>query len=161
MLKRRIRLDFESLPEWMATAASSAKRKSLMSTFRSFVFALRCEKLNSFPSDVEWRKMPSVECPKACMSATAKKMPKRAGASRHPCFTPLQMSKGSEDWPSNCTTPFMLQWNDWIMLSNLDGHPIFPRIFKSPSWLTRSKALVRFINAKYSGCLCSLHFSCS
>ena len=47
------------------------------------------------------------------------------------------------------------------MLRRVGGHPIFFRILNNPSLLTKSKALVTSVEAKYSGLCCSLHFSCS
>ena len=41
------------------------------------------------------------------------------------------------------------------------GQLIFYRRLKSPLLLTRPKALVRSTKAMYSGCYCSLQFSCS
>ena len=50
-----------------------------------------------------------------------------------------------------------------MMLRSFGGHPtcILSRRVKRPFLLTKSKALVRSMNAIYSGCLCSRHFSCS
>ncbi len=63
----------------VATAASSAKENSLRVTARTLVFALSLEKLNNFPSDLVWRKVPSVGWPNACLRSTTKKIPNRVG----------------------------------------------------------------------------------
>ena len=97
--------------------------------------------------------------PKACLKSRAKKIPKRVGARTHPCLTLLRMSKGLEELPLNCTDPFMFVWKDSIMLYDFDGQPIFGRIWKRPSLLTRSNAFVRSMKAIYMGICCSLHFS--
>ena len=53
------------------------------------------------------------------------------------------------------------RWKDLMMLRSLGGHPILGRILKRPSPLTRSKAFVKSMKARKSGCLCSLHLSWS
>lgn len=65
--------------ECATSAVSSAKSMCLIGTRPTLVFALKREMLNSFPSDFVWRYMPSVDCPKACCSITAKEMQKRFG----------------------------------------------------------------------------------
>ena len=79
-------------------------------------------------------------------------IPKRVGASTQPCFTPLPMSsKGSETLLLNCTDPFVLEWKGSVKLCSLGGQPIFRSALKRPSLLTRSKALVRSMNATKQG----------
>jgi hypothetical protein len=62
-------------------------------------------------------------------------------------LAPLLMLKGVDVEPSTTTVPFMLSWKDLVMLSNFGGHPIFARILKRSSLLTRLKALVRSMKA--------------
>ena len=61
------------------------------------------------------------------------------------------MLKGAEVLPSNCTVACMLSWKDLIKLCSFGGHPIFRRMLKRPSLLTRSNALVRYMKAMNSG----------
>lgn len=53
----------------------------------------------------------------------------------------------------------MLLWKDSINLCSLGGQPIFGRILKRPTLLTRSNPLVRSMKATYRGICFSLHFS--
>ena len=85
--------------------------------------------------------------PKACLKSRAKKIPKGVEARTHPCLMLLRMSKDLEELPLNCTVLFMFVWKDSIMLCNFSGQPIFGRIWKSPSLLTRSNAFVRSMKA--------------
>lgn len=98
---------------------------------------------------------------KSSTSTSEKKMPKRMDASAQPCFTPFLIGKGPEAEPSYWTVPCISSWKDVIILRSLDGHPILCRRVNRPFLLIRSKALVRSINAIYSGFLYSRHFSCS
>ena len=67
-------------------------------------------------------------------------MPKRVGARTQPCFTPFLMSNGSDILHSYWMVAFTSSWKDLIMLCSLGGKPIFRRMLKSPSPLTRSNA---------------------
>ena len=140
---------------------STLRSMSLMMASRTFVLALRRPRLKSLPSDLVRRQIPSDAVPKACLKSRAKKIPKSVGARTYPCLTPLRMSKGLEELPLNCTVPFMSVWKDSIMLCNFGGQPIFGRIWKRSSLLTRSNAFVRSMKAIYRGICCSLHFSWS
>ena len=120
-----------------------------MRASQTFVLALRRPRLKSLPSDLVYRQIASDIVPKACLKSRAKKIPKSVEARTHPCLTSLRMSKGLEELPLNCTVPFMLVWKDSIMLCNRGGQPIFGRIWKRPSLLTRSNAFVRSMKAIY------------
>ena len=74
-----------------------------------------------------------------------KKMEKNVRA--HPCLTLLGMGKlpGSD--------PLCFTWSCW-------PGKFLGKDFHSPSWLTVSKALVRFMKAAYRPMFFSLHFSC-
>ena len=115
----------------------------------------------AFGSPSRCQQIPSNAVPKVCPKSRAKKIQKSVVARTHPCLKPLQMSKGLEELPLNCTVPFMFVWKDSIMLCNFGGQPIFGRIWKRPSLLTRSNAFVRSMKAIYRGICCSLHFSWS
>ena len=128
---------------------------------RTFVLALRPPRLKSLPSDLVRRQILSNAVPKACLKSRAKKIPKSVGARTHPRLTSLRMPKGLEELPLNCTFPFMFVWKDSIILCNFGGQPIFGRIWKRLSLLTRLKAFVRSMKATYKGICCSLHFSWS
>ncbi|GFR66032.1 hypothetical protein ElyMa_005547300 [Elysia marginata] len=130
-----------------------------MSTRCTFVFALRRNRLNKLPSLLVWGKMPSSYPRKARRRSREKKMPNSVSARTHPCFTPLLIWKGSEDQPSYWTVPTMPSRNEMIILRSLGGHPILGRSVKSPFRPARSNALVKSMNARYSGRLCSRHFS--
>ena len=120
---------------------------SLMRVTRTFVFALSLARLNNCQSDLVCKYTPSVEVPKAHLSSREKKMPKRVGARTQPCFTPFLMSSGSDILPSYWMVALISSWKDLIMLCSLGGKPIFRRMLKSPSLLTRSTALVRSMKA--------------
>ena len=107
--------------------------------------------MKSLPSDLVCRQILSDAVPKACLKSRAKKIPKSVGARTHPCLTPLQASKGLEELPLNCTVPFMLVWKDSIMLCNFCGQPIFSRIWKRLSLLTRSNAFLGSMKAIIQG----------
>ena len=132
-----------------------------MGASRTFVLALRQPRLKSLPSDLVCRQIPFDAVPKACLKSRAKKILKSIGARTHPCLTPLWMSKGLEELPLNYTVPFMFVWKDLIMLCNSGRQPIFGRIWKRLSLLTRSNAFVRSIKAIYRGICCTLLFSWS
>ena len=102
--------------------------------------------------------MPSLQSSNAwrCMG---KKNPKKAGARKQPCFTPLLTGKASEVAPLKQTVLRISSWKEVTMLCNLVGQPIFCRRLKSPLLLIRSKAFVRSMKEMYSGCRFSLHFS--
>ena len=57
--------------------------------------------------------------------------------------------------------PFMSVRKDFIRLCSFGGQPILSRALNRLSLLTRSKALVRSMNAMHSSFFCSLHFSWS
>ena len=124
---------------------------------RTFALALRRPKLKSLPSNQVRRQIPSGAVPKACLKSRAKKIPKSVGTRTHPCLTPLQMSKGLEELPLNCTAPFMFVWMDSIMFCNFGGQPIFGRIWKRPSLLTRSNAFARSMKAEIPASLWQNH----
>ena len=88
-------------------------------------------------------------------------MPKSVGARTHPWFTPPRISKGSDVASSYLTMPSMLLRKEEITLSSFGGQPILSSSMNSPLLLIRSNALIRSMNATYSGLLCSRHFSCS
>ena len=84
----------------VATAASSAKRKSLRHLTLTLVFAFNLAMLKSFPSDHALIYFPSVRDPNAFFSRTNKYIPNSVGAKTQPCLTPLLISKVSEMLPS-------------------------------------------------------------
>ena len=86
-------------------AASSANSISLISTFRTSVFARRRARLKRFPSLLVWRYTPSSDWLKAQDSSGEKKMPKSVGKSTQPCFTPLLIGKGF--WMSRRTGRYL------------------------------------------------------
>ena len=143
------------------TVASSANNMTLMRVSRTFVLTFRWARLKRLPSDLVCRQILSCAVPNACLRRRVKKIPKRIGASTQPYLTLLHISKGSERLPLNCTVHFMLEWKGSIKLCSLGGQPILQRALKRPSLLTRSKALVRLMNAMYRDIHCSLHFSWS
>lgn len=67
-------------------------------------------------------------------------------AQTQPCFTPLWISKGSEEELLKLTVRLMLLWKEVTMLITLGGQPIFFRKWKSPRRLTSSNVLVRLMN---------------
>ena len=101
--------------------------------------------------------MPSSDWLKAWGSSKEKKMPKSVGVSTHPCFTPLLIDKRAVG--ADCA--LMLSWKDSIILRSFGKQPILRNRVKRPPLLTKSKALVRSMNAMYNGRLGSRHFSCS
>ena len=105
------------------------------------------------------RQIPFEAVPKACLKSRTKTIPNSVGARTRHCLTPLRMSKGFEDLPLNCTVHFMFVWKDSIMVCNFGGQPIFGRIWKRSSLLTRSNAFMRSMKAICRGVCCSLHFS--
>ena len=133
---------------------------SLKRASRTFVLALRRPRLKSLPSDLVYRQIPLMLCQRR-LNRRAKRIPKSFGARTHPCLTPLRMSKGLEELMLNCAVPFMFVWKDSIMLCNFGGQPIFGRIWKRPSQLTRSNVFVTSMKAIYRGTCSSLHFSWS
>ena len=66
--------------------------------------------------------MPSVATSKSCFSRTAKKTRNKVGATTQRCFTPLQMSKGSDVEPSKQVT---------LMLSGTCLPFIFPPCYST------------------------------
>ena len=118
---------------------------------RTFVLALRRERLKSLSSERVRNKIPSVVVSKTCFSNRPKTVPKSIGARTKPCLTQLQISNGSEKLPLNCTVPFVSVWKDSTMLCRLGWQPMFGRTLKRPSLLTRSNALVRSMKAMYKG----------
>ena len=103
--------------------------------------------------------MPSLQSSNAYWRCMEKKITKRVGAGKQPCFTPLLTGKASEVTPLKQTVLCISSWKEVTMLCSLGGQPIFCRRLKSPLLLTRSKAFVRSMKAMYSVCCCSLHFS--
>ena len=78
------------------SAASSANSISLTYTSVTFVLARRRARLNSFPSDLVCRSIPSEEESKAYDRRREKKIPNNVGARTQPCLIPLQTGKGSD-----------------------------------------------------------------
>ena len=136
----------EGFPEWAVRDASSANSISLTYTSVPFVLARRRARLNSFPSDLVCRYIPSQEESKAYDRRREKKIPNNFGARTQPCLTPLQTGRGSNVEPSYTTVPFMSSWKETTMLRSLGGQPIFSSRRKNPFLLTKSKALVKSMN---------------
>ena len=146
---------------WATRAASSAKRRSWISLSCVLVWAWRRRRLKRLPSRryLTYTPSPSSKSTIACLSIMLKKMLKRAGARTQPCFTPLEMEKGSD------RSPFSLIWPRWFSCSwiticrNLGGQPSRSRMSQSPVLLTVSNAFVRSTKVAYSPLFCSRHFS--
>ena len=142
-----------------ARAASSAKSISRISTSVTLVLAGRRAMLKSLPSALVWMYSPSLQSLKAYWRSMEKNMQKSVGARTEPCFTPLLTGKASEVAPLNHTVLCMLSWNDVTTANRCEGQPIFWRSLKSPLLLTKSKAFVKSMKARYRGICCSWHFS--
>ena len=97
----------------------------------------------------------------AWFSTQVKNRLKRAGASTHPCLTPLEMLKGSDASQSESTCPVMSPWNWRIRFTNLVGYPSLDRITQRASVLTVSKAFVRSMKTATRSIFCSMYFSCT
>ena len=148
---------------WATRAASSAKRRSWISLSCVLVWAWRRHRLKRLPSSRYLTYTPSSSSTPsstvACLSIMLKKMLKRVGARTQPCFTPLEMEKGSD------SSPFSLIWPRWFSCSwiticrNLGGQPSRSRMSQSPVLLTVSNAFVRSTKVTYSPLFCSRHFS--
>ena len=94
---------------WATRAASSAKRRSWISLSCVLVWALRHRRLKRLPSRryLTYTPSSSSKSTVACLSIMLKKILKRVGARTQPCFTPLEMGKGSD------RTPLSLIWPRW------------------------------------------------
>src|SRR6266536_6429139 len=123
-------------------AQSSAKSRSRTTDEKTLVRACSLRRLKTLPSVLNWIGTPRLQSLNATSSIIEKKMEKSSGASTHPCLVPLVTLKGAEVSPLSRTQPCIPSWKDCIMLMNFGGHPLFFRIFESPSLLTESKALV-------------------
>ena len=122
-------------------AASSANRRSRRYFIWTLDFDISLERLQSFQSDLVWRKIPSVASPKACFSRKAKHIPNKIVARTHPFFTSPRILKGSDVEPSKSTVPFKSLRKDLMVLRSLGGHPILGRILNRPSLLIQVKIL--------------------
>ena len=142
---------------WAANAASSTNSMSLMRASRNFVVAVRQAGLKSLPSFLVCREISSVVVPKSCFRSREKKIPKEEGARMQPCLTPLQMLKGSEGLPLNCTVG-VEGFNHALQFG---GQRIFGTALKRPSLLTRSNPLMTLMKATYRSICCFLHSSWS
>ena len=146
---------------WLTNAVSPANSSSQLRIVLTLVFGLNFAKLNSLPSGLVCREIPSWKSWNAFCRSVEKKIPNSVGARTHPCFTPLVILKGWDEVQSKLIVLWVFSWKDDIMLRSVGGHPIFFKILNHPSLLTKSKALVRSMKAMYSGLHCSLQFSCS
>ena len=136
-LLKRLMTFWRFSAEWAVMAASSAYRRSRRYFIWTLDFAISLERLQSFQSDLVWRKIPSVASPKACFSRKAKHIPNKIVARTHPFFTSPRILKGSDVEPSKSTVPFKSLRKDLMVLRSLGGHPILGRILNRPSLLTR------------------------
>ena len=71
-----------------------------------------------------------------------------AGASPHPCFTPVLMLNDPDCSPSYSTHPLMYSGSCRVMLTHLGGHPSRARHVHRAYLFTESNTLVCSINAK-------------
>ena len=131
-----------------ATAASSANSMSLIIVFLLLFFLSDERGWTVFRHFVYACIYLLPLCQKPVWGATKRKL------------IPLRVLKCLDTFPSCCTVPHILLWNDSMRLFSFSGHPILVRILNKPSLLTRSKAFVRSMNELCNGILFSLHFSC-
>ena len=116
--------DWSSSWVWVATAASSANIMSLMRTSRTFVLALRRERLKACHLSGYESRFLLLLCLRHVFGNRPKKVQKSIGARTQPCLTQLRISNVSEKLPLICTVPFVSVWKDSIMLCSLGGQPI-------------------------------------
>ena len=132
-----------------------------MVVLRTLVFALSLAMFYSLPSDLVCMYTSSVEVPKACLRRREKKATiQYEGNMSEPFNIKNGVKQGCVLAPTLYGI-YMSLWKDLIILCRFRGHPIFRRMLKSPSRLTRSNALVRSMKAMKRGFCCSLHFSWS
>lgn len=115
---------------------------------------------------LERLKRPTLELQPLAQSPNAyfrsmEKILKSVGASMHPWFTPVFSGKASDNTPLKQTMLCMSSWKEMTISSSLGEKVIFRSSLKSPLVLTRSKALLKSINAVQSDFCCSQHFSCN
>ena len=65
-----------------------------------------------------------------------KKMSESVEASIQPCSTSLLIREESDDDPLCCTKPFILLWEELIIVNSFDGQPTNCRIVKRSVQLT-------------------------
>ena len=95
---------------------------------------------------------------KASNNKTAGYIPKSVRASLQPCFTPRLYWNDWVSSPSIMSLALTSVYSFLMILINFGGHPSLPRIMRSRSRLTLSKALTKSTNAMYRFFLCSLDF---
>ena len=140
-------------------AASSAYSSSQINSRLTFDLARKRERSNNFP-EVWQCNITSDGFEKAHMSSAVKKIAKRVGARTHPCLTRRLIGKRRDLEPLTWTVACMSSWSFSMLLSNVSGQPKRLMIANKADLLTRSKALVKSMNATYRGRCCSIHFSC-
>lgn len=104
---------------------------------------------------------PSNEVKEGIIEHGSENQTEKFGASMQCCLIPLETGKASERSPSSSTLAAMLSWSCLTVVMNLSGQPNFTITLQRPSWLTVSKALLRWLNIECSCLLCSWHFSWS
>ena len=141
-LHRLWRVDVEVVTK----AASSACSSSRMNSRLTFDMTRKRERSNNFPEVRQCHNTPD-GFEKARMSSAVKKIAKRVGARTHPCLTPRFIRKRRDLEPLTWTAACMSSWSFSIMLSNVSGQPQRLMFANKPQLLTRSKALVKSMNA--------------
>lgn len=153
---------------WMGKAVMSCWSTSLGKTVRAASSAKSISKWKRVTLCYWHEDRPGwIECHRICplvgwrwrTAATRKRCRREWKPSGSLFFSPLLIRKGFEYDPSYWMVPCMSSWKD-VGILRLGGHPIFCRGLKRPFLLTRSKALVRFMNATHSVHLCSQYASC-
>ncbi|XP_078407414.1 glutamate receptor ionotropic, NMDA 1-like [Cetorhinus maximus] len=92
---------------------------------RVIILSANRVRLNSFVSALICKQTPSVDdlktydnCDKRRQEAHDKSIPRSVSGRTQPCFTPLQISKGSDVALSQLTLPTMLSWKEEITSSS-------------------------------------------
>ena len=98
---------------------------------------------------------------KALSSIADRKMEKSVGASTQPCLTPFVTLNNSETSPPTLTFVIIPVCSASIIFVNFSGQPYFLSTCHSLVFPTVLNALPKSTNTMYSGCSCSVHFSCS
>ena len=109
--------------------------------------ALSLDRLNSLSSDLVRRYVPLAECPEACFSMAAKKMPNSVGTRTQPCLTPQRLLNASDDDLSTAQFPSYPH-----VMSGLYPRPLRPRSFGLGPFSLYKKRQV----CKRAGCIHSM-----
>ena len=122
-------------------------------------FSIQMTNVEDDPSNLYFRYTACSGSLTAWLSTQVKKRLKSTGDNMHLCFTPFEITEGSDVSPPESTRPVMSSWKRQISFTNLLWQPNIDRIVQKASLLTVLNTLVSSMKIAYRSMFCSMYFS--